>query len=298
MTSMKAVDLSLFGGLAMLSEMKAKLPPSGQKIADYILNNPQEAVLCTANQLGERSGTSASAVIRLCQSLGLKGFQEFRIRVAGDLHRTDKESGRDIQPLESDASILSKMTTNSIRAIRETSDMINLDELSKAVDAINSAKRIHFFGVGASSIVAQDAHQKFLRINKDVTVFADFHLAAVVAANCTPEDAVVGISYLGKTKEIVEYLKLANRLGATTISLTGFGPSPVAKAADIKLFSAASSEAMFRSGATSSRLAQLHIVDVLFMCVATRQYEQSVQYLDQTREAIRSIRNANKPQRQ
>jgi DNA-binding MurR/RpiR family transcriptional regulator len=295
---MKIVDMSLFGGLVMLSEIKSKLPPSEQKIAAFILANPEESIISTANQLGERSRTSGAAVIRLCKSLGLKGFQELKIRIAGDLHRIDDESQRDIHPQESEASILSKMTNNSIRAIRETSDMINLEDLSKAVDVISRAKRIHFFGVGASSIVAQDAQQKFLRINKDVRAFTDFHLAAVVTANSTPEDVVVGISYLGKTKEIVEFLQLASNHGAKTISLTRFGPSPVSKCAEINLYSSASAEAIFRSGATSSRLAQLHIIDVLFMCVATRQYEQSVQYLDQTREAIQSLRISNKTPRQ
>jgi DNA-binding MurR/RpiR family transcriptional regulator len=293
---MKIIDLtsSLVGGLAMLSEIQFKLRPSEQKIAAYILANPKKAINCTVNELGEISEASGAAVIRLCRSLGLKGFQDLKMRIAGDLQRSNEGMHRDIQPNESEASILFKMTNNSMRAIRETSEIINPEDLSRAVDAINRAKRIHFFGVGASGIVAQDAQQKFLRINKEVTAFTDFHLAAVVAANSTPEDVVMGISYLGQTKEIVEFLELAKQLGAKTISLTRFGPSAVSKSAEINLYTSASAEAVFRSGATSSRLVQLHIIDVLFMCVATRQYEQSVQHLDQTREAIQALRITSK----
>lgn len=281
---------SLSGGLVMLGEMKSKLPPSERKIATYVLENPGDAVLCTANELGERSSTSGAAVIRLCKSLGLKGFQELKIRIAGDLQRPMEERYRDIHPDETPQSLLFKMANNSIQAIKETSEILSTDELTKAVKALSTARNIHFFGVGASGIIAQDAQQKFLRINKQATAFADTHMAATLAANSTKEDVLFGISYLGQTAEVVEFLRLGERSKATTISLTRYGPSPVSKTAEINLFTSASTEATFRSGATSSRLAQLHVIDVLFMCVATEQYDESIKYLDQTREAIMSHR--------
>lgn len=106
------------GGLVMLSEMLSKLPPSERKIATYILENPQEAISCTTSELGERSTTSGAAVIRLCKLLGLKGFQELKLRIAGDLQKTVEEGYRDIQPMESQASVLYKVTNNSIQSLR------------------------------------------------------------------------------------------------------------------------------------------------------------------------------------
>lgn len=108
-------------------------------------------------------------------------------------------------------------------------------------------------------------------------------------------DVVVEISFSGETLEIVKILDLANKKGATTVSLTRYGTSPVSERAEIKLYTSASKEATFRSGATSSRLAQLHVMDILFMCVATQQYEQTVQHLDQTREAVEFLKE--KPNR-
>jgi DNA-binding MurR/RpiR family transcriptional regulator len=288
------VASSLSGGLVMLTEMLPNLAPSESKIAAYILEKPEDAIVCTASELGERSSTSSAAVIRLCKSLGLKGFQELKIRIAGDLRRPMEDRYRDIQPNESQTSLLFKMTNNSIQAIRETAEILNPEELSKAVEAISRAKNIHFFGVGASAIIAQDAQQKFLRIHKRTTAFSDVHMAAMLVANATENDVVMGISYSGETSEIVEILDLANRRGATSICLTRFGSSPVSKKAKIQLFTSAKAEATFRSGATSSRMAQLHVVDLLYMCVATGQYEKTIQYLDQTREAIMSHRLRSK----
>lgn len=280
---------STTGGLVMLSQMLPKLPPSERKIASYILEHPQESVRLTASELGKRSSTSSAAVIRLCKSLNLNGFQELKLRIAGDLHKNQATGFRDIEPQETQVSVIEKLTNNSIQTLQETSEILSTIELSKAVEALVKTKNIHFFGVGASSIIAQDAQQKFLRINKTATAFADIHMAATVVANASEEDVVFGISFSGNTAEVAKILKLANSKGATTISLTKYGSSLVTEYADIHLFTSATKEATFRSGATSSRLGQLHVIDILFMCVASQQYEDLINYLDETRVAVESI---------
>ncbi|WP_285865580.1 MurR/RpiR family transcriptional regulator [Lederbergia lenta] len=274
------------GGLVMLSEMVEKLPPSERKIAEYILRHPREAISMTASELGKQSETSSAAVIRLCKSLDLKGFQELKLRIAGDLQKTQTQGFRDIEPNESKYSIIEKMTFNSIQTIRETAELISTDELTKAVEALQAAKTIHFFGIGASGIIAQDAQHKFLRINKNATAFSDTHIAAMIVANAKEDDVVVGISFSGETFEVAKILELANQHGAKTISLTKYGTSSVSEQADIRLYTSATREPAFRSGATSSRIAQLQAIDILFMCVASQEYEEAVTYIDDTREAI------------
>jgi len=285
------------GGLVMLSEMMTKLPPSEKKIATYILENPRDAISLTASELGKRSSTSGAAVIRLCKSLDLKGFQDLKLRIAGDLQKTPQQEIRDIEPNESKYTIIEKMTTNSIQTIKETAELLSADELTKAIQVLENANSIHFFGVGASNIIAQDAQQKFIRINKHATAFNDIHMAATVVANFGKNDVVVGISFSGNTVEVAKILELANKVGASTISLTKYGSSVVSEQADIRLYTSATREPTFRSGATSSRIAQLHAIDILFMCVAAQQYEETVKHIDETREAIDFIRKSNRPKK-
>jgi DNA-binding MurR/RpiR family transcriptional regulator len=279
------------GGLVMLSEMLDKLPPSESKIAKYILSEPNRAITCTASELGKLSSTSSAAVIRLCKSLGLKGFQELKLKVAGDLHKAPAEGYRDIKPNESQSIVIEKMTNNSVQTLKETAEILSREALSNAVDALNNARTIHFFGVGASNIIAADAQQKFIRINKQATAFSDIHVAALSIANMNPEDVVMGISFSGETEEVVKILNLANKKGVKTVSLTRYGSSPVSNRSMIKLFTSASKEATFRSGATSSRLAQLHVIDILFMCVATQKYDEIINYIDETRNAINFMKS-------
>jgi DNA-binding MurR/RpiR family transcriptional regulator len=278
------------GGLTILRDMLHSLRPSERKVADYILKEPRAIVNITIADLAKASGTSEAAIVRLCKSLQVKGFHELKLRVAGDLQKPQTEEYHDILPNEPIETIVNKVSGNNMMAIRETVAVLHLEEIEKAVMAIEKADHILFFGVGASSIIAQDAQQKFLRINKKCTTFLDYHLAVVSAVNAGPRDVVVGISYSGETKEVAELLELAKTNGATTVSLTKYGASPVAEQADIRLYTSASAESSFRSAATSSRLAQLNVIDIVFIAVASRMYEQTVQYLHRTRQAVKGRR--------
>src|SRR5699024_12041835 len=120
---------------------------------------------------------------------------------------------RDIEPNESAFSIIDKTTNNSIQTIRETAELLSIDSLQKAVTTLKEARKIHFIGVGASSIIAQDAEQKFLRINKTAHAFEDMHMAATLVANAEEEDVVVGISFSGETGEVANILQLAREIG-------------------------------------------------------------------------------------
>jgi DNA-binding MurR/RpiR family transcriptional regulator len=279
---------SLTGGLVILNEMKDKLPPSEQKIATFILDQPHEAIHFTATQLGELSSTSSAAVIRLCKSLGLKGLQELKLRISGDLQKKPEVRYRDIQPGEASDSIVEKVTNNSLQAIKETTELVDYQSLSKAVEVLKDAEKIHFFGVGASGIIAQDAQQKFLRMNKATTAFTDLHNAAMNIANVTEKDVVFGISFSGETYETAKIMEIAKSKGAATISLTRYGQSAVTVFADISLFISASREipAPFRSGATSSRLAQLHMIDILFVSLVTNQWDQASDYFNEITDVM------------
>ncbi|TDL73562.1 MurR/RpiR family transcriptional regulator [Rhodococcus qingshengii] len=281
------------GGLKMLQNMLLQLPASERKIAQFILDNPQSILNSTVNDIGAQAKTSGAAVIRLCKSLGLNGFQDLKVRIAGDLVKPAEQGYRDIEPGESYFSIVQKTTSNSIQSIRDSAEMINYEELERAVQTLLSAQNVHFFGIGASNIIAKDAQQKFLRIQKNATAFTDTHLVATLIANAKEDDVVFAISHSGETAEIIKVISLAKERGVKTISLTKYGQSSVASLADIKLFTSYSGEAAFRSAATSSRLAQLYMMDILFLSMATVQYEQTVQAIDQTREAIKFIKREN-----
>lgn len=281
----------LNGGLAMLKGMLLKLPDSEKKAAAYILENPREVVRFTINDLADKSGTSNAAIIRLCHSLGLKGFQDLKLRIAGDVMSTSEVVSRDIYPNETTDLIIRKMTGNGVQAIRDTAGTLSVVGIESAVEAIVNAKNIHFFGLGSSMIIAMDAVQKLQRVKKNAAASVNLHQLAVNIANMEKEDVLFAVSFSGYTEEVQKALQLGKQYGVKSISLTGVGSNPVSDLADIRLFVTPLKEAMFRSGATSSRIAMLHAMDILFMSIATRDYENTIKYIDETRSAIKNLNN-------
>jgi len=278
------------GGLVRLREILDELTLSERKVAEYILNHPDEMIGMPVAQLAQQSGGSQAAVIRLCKSLGLKGYQELMIKVAVDLQKdVGSDSYQEFHPNDTIEQIIQSVSNNNIRSIRDTAKIIDPIRIQKAVNAIIQAKRIYFYGQGASNLIAIDAQHKFLRINKTCFAFADPDLQVTSSVMLTPEDVAITVSYSGETPYMIECIKRANASGATTISLTKYGNTTISQLADIPLYST-STENEIRSGATSSRITQLNIIDILYLGVASKQYSDSLEYLEKSRDIIKKIK--------
>ncbi|TCZ77411.1 MurR/RpiR family transcriptional regulator [Paenibacillus albiflavus] len=278
------------GGLVRLREILDELTLSERKVAEYILNHPDEMIGMSVAQLAQQSGGSQAAVIRLCKSLGLKGYQELMIKVAVDLQKdVGSDSYQEFHPNDTIEQIIQSVSNNNIQSIRDTAKIIDPIRIQKAVNAIIQAKRIYFYGQGASNLIAIDAQHKFLRINKTCFAFADADLQVTSSVMLTPEDVAITVSYSGETPYMIECIKRANTSGATTISLTKYGNTTISQLADIPLYST-STENEIRSGATSSRITQLNIIDILYLGVASKQYSASLEYLEKSRDIIKKMK--------
>ncbi|HHW01278.1 MAG TPA: MurR/RpiR family transcriptional regulator [Thermoanaerobacterales bacterium] len=276
------------GDLEKIHAVINNLKPSEKKIAEFILKNPQEISELSISELSKRCRTSEASVVRFCRTLGYKGYQDLKIKISSDITFKMRKIQGVVNIDDDIETIITKISKNNMQAIESTMDVINREEVKRAADVLLTAKKVDFYGVGASAFVALDAMHKFMRINKACTAYLDSHMQLASAANLTKDDAAVGISYSGQTADTVDALKLAKNAGATTICITRFGHSPITRVSDIKLFVTAN-EAIFRSGAMASRIAQMNVIDILFSIIACRKYDDIVRYLENTSEAV-SIR--------
>jgi DNA-binding MurR/RpiR family transcriptional regulator len=262
--------------------------PSEKKIAKYILENPKEIVGLSVMELAERCNTSEASVIRFCRTLNLKGYQDLKLAISFDISMEMSKQRVFHEHIEADDTpkeILEKISAGSIKAIEDTKKVLDIEALNKAIDVINKANKIYLFSVGASSIVAMDAQYKFTRINIPVVMHLDTHMQLTSAVHITENDVAIGISNSGRTKDVIEALEIAKNKGATTICITQYGRSPIMKVSDITLFTA-HVENNFRSGAMASRIAQLNIIDSVFIGVACKRYDEVIEYLRVTRETL------------
>lgn len=275
------------GGLVRLKEVYETLSPSERKIATYILQYPGEMIEFSVAELAAKSGASQAAIIRLCKTIGFKGYQDLKLKVAGDLQGHSDEVGyQEIRPDDSVAAIIQNVSNNNIQSIRDTLKIMDEAMVERAALLMEKARRIYFFGVGASNLIAMDAQQKFLRINKTSFYFADPHQQVTAAVTMTSEDVAVCISYSGETEEVLRVCEIARQRDAEVISLTKYGHSKLSKLATVPLYTS-STENEIRSGAMGSRITQLNLIDILYLCVASKNYDQSVKYLEESRRALK-----------
>lgn len=277
----------LNGGLVSLQAILDELKPSERKVAQFILAHPEDVVKLSVQKLAELSGVSEATIIRLARSLNMKGYQELKLRIAGDLTKQTAATGsyQEIMMEGSVESIMQAVSWNNVQSIQDTLSVLSNEEVKKAVDALSGARKIDVYGVGASAVIADDIRQKFSRINLWCEAYSDFHAQLTSAVNLTDKDVVIGISYSGQTEDIIQSLTEARQQGATIITLTKFGPSPVADLAHIRLFTS-SVEKSIRSGAMASRIAQLNVIDILFITMVSRKQEEVIPLLEKTRLAV------------
>jgi DNA-binding MurR/RpiR family transcriptional regulator len=168
-------------------------------------------------------------------------------------------------------------------AIEETVAALDFRALGRIVSALDKAQRILLFGIGASQFVAQDLHHKLFRIGRNAFLMSDAH-EAWSAALLSPKGTVaIGFSHSGATADTVQFLDLARESGALTVAVTSVEESALARAAQERLITHARESAL-RAGAMVSRIAQLAVVDCLFLGVARLRYDQTIDALKRTRD--------------
>ncbi|MBM3469962.1 MAG: MurR/RpiR family transcriptional regulator [Armatimonadetes bacterium] len=284
-TTMPPVRHTGIGSLTRLRELQPRLADAERRLATYILRHPRQVLDSSITLVAGRARVSEATVVRLCRRIGCRGYQDLRIRLAADLVLPPRQIYEEIESDDDSPAVKRKVFGISIRALEETLDVLDDRALESAVEAITAARRVDFYGVGASGIVAMDAQQKFLRIGIDAQAFVDPHMQAVSAALLRRGDVAVGISDSGSTRDTVHALGVAQAAGATTAAITRYGPSPIDKVADIRLHTT-SSEGGIRGAAIASRMAQLAVVDAVTMSVALQRYEQTLAALRATRDAV------------
>lgn len=275
--------------LVKIRESYCDLGDKDRAIAKFILHNENDIPRFTISRIAEGCNVSQAAVVRFCKLFGSDGFKDFRRKLTTDILEQAQKSQpsggyitTDLQGNEDISSIIQRITANNVRSINETAELLDMKVLEKAIDILASAPRIDFLGSGASGIVALDAHQKFIRIGKTCNASQDSHIQLTLVSSLRPGDVAVIISYSGKTKDAIEHAAVAKEQGAYVIALTKYGSdNPLAELGDVVLYTT-SPETAYRSSATSSRIAQLTIIDILFYGTVSRSIDTYHKNLENT----------------
>lgn len=260
-----------------------------QRIAEYILQNPEKVVEGSAQELARESDTSPAAWIRFSKKLGYKGLPALKMDLAKDDKENDDLYHVLIEEKDSIETMVRKVQKISRNTLEQTYKLLNTDELNAAIQYLLQASNIYLVGIGGSGVVCTDMMQKLTRLHRSVIYHEDAHVLLARIAHITPEDVLVAISYSGETNLVNAAVKYAKKNGTPVIAITQYNVrSTLAKEADVKLYMPLE-EKELRLGAILSRNASLILTDLIYYGIAKENVEQTKQDLVKTRELLHEV---------
>lgn len=276
------------GSGTFYSRVQEKLDSLSKKereTAEYMAAHQSQLIYASITELAELVGTSEATVTRVCSKLGYRGFQALKVSVARELVTPQEKIHEDLQPDAPPEVIIEKIFSSAIETLSMTQRALDSAAVARSVNALCSARRIVVLGNGNSGSIAMDAQHKFLRVGLDAHAYTDDHLQMIAVSSLTTEDVVLAISHSGSSRDVADASRLARERGATVISITNNGISPVSKLANIRLYTY-SQETKYRTYAISSRMAELTIIDTLYTAVALRLGERAIENFEALEKAL------------
>lgn len=273
------------------------LSDSERKIAAYVLKEPKKTLHFNVRELARQSGSSQAAVIRFCRHMGFESFSNFKLRIARDVFGNSDERyipALDLESESSPASVKHQVIDRIHRSLGALEKVLDSPSLELVVDTILKAGTTTLFGVGASSVVAWDFMQKLIRLGLPVFYTQDTDLQLTVASTMRPGDCAFIISYSGENNAMIEVAQQVGEKNVPLVSLTSDTENTVRSKADIPLLVPVS-ERIYRQGASTSRIDQLAVIDMLYSLLVSRNLEASIDAIEHTMAITH--RNSSKKRR-
>lgn len=252
--------------LQSITAVRPELRKSERKVADTILQKPEEVIHMRIVDLAQEARVSEPTVVRFCRAIGCDGFQNFKVELAQYVANNPRFRHFRLSEQTSAREYSANVFDSIIDTLKRVREKLDSNAIEAAVQALAGARRVEFYGFGASSPVATDAQHKFFRLQIASAAYSDPHIQAMAALSLGSKDVVVAISQTGRTRALLEAMALAHQAGAQVIGLAP-GGTPVAQQCDIAIH-VDIEEDTDNYTPLPSRIAHLAIIDVLAVGVA------------------------------
>ena len=280
----------------------AYLNPALRRIAEFIIQNQEKCKTITIKELALSCKVAESTVTRFVKEMGLKNFQELKIELTESIsiHEhseflpiTEPTIYEDISKTDTTSDIIEKIFYKNVQKMTACKELLHVPSLNKAVALIEKSKRIVFVCTGSSAVAAEEAVMRFTRAGKYCVFWRDYSLQLMTSSILNTDDVIIGISDSGKTKSVVDAMNVAKENGAKLIAITSNFDTKLANACDVVLLSPerlSKTQSALHWESTSSKAAQILIIDILYACFAVQNYDKTLLNLDKTYKAIKQTR--------
>ncbi len=263
------------------------------RVVELVLGKRDFTEATSLQSVANSAEVSEAMVVKVTKKLGYDGYRDFRASLAAYNRLPIVELHEELTLEDSTSTIMQKVFRTAIQALEETLAILDPADIERTADLIYGARTRDFYGLGGSAQIARDAAHKFLRIGIRTTVQDDAHMMAMSASLLGPGDVVVAFSHSGETDSVIEAVAIAKAAGASVVVVTNHGNSSLGGLADVALCSTAQGSPLTGENA-AARVAQLNIVDVVFVAVAQRGGTTVESNLEKTMRSVRTKRRVTR----
>jgi RpiR family transcriptional regulator, repressor of rpiB and als operon len=266
--------------------MIPEMSPAEVRITEILLEQAGEDDV-PIKQVALQAEVSEAAVVKTAKRLGYAGYRELRSALQAYRRQPHADLHQDVQPEDTAETIVQKVFQTSIQALQETLAILDIEGFKFTADLVHKARQLDFYGLGGSAQIARDVAHKFLRIGVRSTVYDDTHMMAMSASLLGPGDVVIAFSHSGRSSGVVDAVQIAKQNRARIITVSNYESSPLAKLSDVVLLSTARGSPLTSENA-AARIAQLNIMDAVFIAVAQKSYSLAEKNLERTMSAVQT----------
>lgn len=269
----------------LLHQREGSLTRSGRTVAEYLIQNPDEAQYLSISSMAKRCGVAEATVFRFCRALGFEGYHEMRISLAQANATGALNSYRELMPGATTQSLCDYAHGTFLAAINGTQNSLSPQAIEQSVELMQAARQVFFFGQGGSMLLANDLCSRFATLSPKFRTAGDSHLQLITTSLLGPEDVILYVSYSGGTHDALDTLQTARSVGAKVILLTHYEDSPAAALADVVLLCGAK-ESPLESGSLPVKVAVLYVGETLLLRYKFNDPDAAAASLTRTSHAI------------
>jgi len=268
--------------------MLPDMTPAEVRITEILLRSAADDSI-PLKRLAKEADTSEAMVVKTAKRLGFVGYRELRAALLAYKAQPNVDLHQEVTPDDTVENIVQKVFRTSIQALEETLAILDMEAFRHAAELIHGSRQRDFYGLGGSASIARDVSHKFLRIGVRSSVYDDSHMMAMSASLLRAGDLVIAFSHSGRTSSVIDAVQIARNNRASIILVTNYESSPLASLSDVVLCSTAQGSHLTSENA-AARIAQLNIMDAIFIAVAQKSYQAAETNLSRTMAAVQSKR--------
>lgn len=265
-------------------ELCDSMTPLESEITSYILKNKDAVTKLKIQELADILFISKSAIHRFVKKIGFNGFNDLKVSIAkenADLLENSSyiNVNYPFQAKDNPRQIAFKLLELYEKAIKDTFEYVDLDQIKAVSQLIDSADVIDVYTHAHNSNIAENFQDKMLTIGRSVNCPSSFYNQRLTVLASDQKHVAIILSYSGKATFILPIVKKLYEKGVKVIQIGKAGSNYYSQYVTYHLSISDSENNRDRMSQFSSHIAMQYIMDVLYGCIYNEKRKKNTKYI-------------------